>query len=449
MKKETLASTVSFLPDIHRLLPQSPEAEMGVISSFMLAPVEVYQICTQLGIGSHFFHIPAHAEVYTSLVSMAMDNKPMDIITVTQAIRERGKLEAVGGPAAITSLAHFMPTAANVHYYLDELKRHHLAREVIRIGTEYAARAYEATEEPENLAHEAHSALTALLVTKSKRKTIKEHVMDIISEMQDGAPDGEIIPTGIPEIDAKLQLYRGDLLIISAPTSCGKSALTNQILLTAAIENKARIAFYPLESRTKQMIKRALAVRAGFNVKFARNIANNAKNQEQEAYAGKMFAALTKAAQEIVTAPLHIRDDLYTLESIIADLRAEHAKSPFSFAAIDYLQLIRCAGKFERRQLMIAEITQRLKVTANELNMVLIVPSQQNKEGGTREAADSEMDASALIKIHADTESEDVKPGRVEIWKQREGSRHGNLNLIFNDILTRFECPQPIETTTK
>jgi hypothetical protein len=78
-------------------------------------------------------------------------------------------------------------------------------------------------------------------------------------------------------------------------------------------------------------------------------------------------------------------------------------------------------------------------MTANEMNCVVIVPSQQSRDGSTREAQDAEMDASSLIKIHADTESGDVKPGRIEIWKQREGARHVDLKLKFNGLLTRFE----------
>ena len=279
---------------------------------------------------------------------------------------------------------------------------------------------------------------------KTKRQTVKETIKEILREMMTGHADGEIMPTGISELDTKLSLYRGDLLIISAPTSCGKSALANQILITSALDLGARVAFYPLEMRQKQTLKRALAMRARVNVKYARSIVNNAKGEEAEKYADEIVGKIKDAAVKISNARIHIRDDLYALESIIADIRAEHAKGAFDFIAIDYLQLIRITGKFERRQLQIAEITQRLKMVANELDCVIIVPSQQNKEGGTREAGDAENDASALIKIDAEVATNgDISPGRMSIWKQREGARGVDLNFTFNGLLTLFEPKTP------
>ena len=429
----------SFLPDIQRLLPQCAETEKAILSSLMLSPVEVYAMCSEQGISADFFHIPAHATTYGVLASLAQDSKPFDFITVTGALRDAGKLESVGGAPFITEIATFLPTAANVQYYLDILREKHLMRQIIRVGTHFAARAYTDTETAENLAHEAHSALTGLLVKKSKRQTVKETILEIVKELGSGEADGEIVKTGVIGVDGVLDLYRGDLLIISAPTSCGKSALANQMLITAAVENGSRVAFYPLEMRQKQTLKRAIAVRSGNNPKYVRTLLNNAKHPEAQSYANAAAESLMAACADLIKAPIHMRDDLYSLEAIIADIRAEHGVRPFDFICIDYLQLIRCQGRFERRQLQIAEITQRLKMTANEMNCVVIVPSQQSRDGSTREAQDAEMDASSLIKIHADTESEDVKPGRIEIWKQREGARHVDLKLKFNGLLTRFE----------
>jgi replicative DNA helicase len=434
-----LPMLTSSLPDIHRLLPQCPDSEKGVLSSLILSPVEVHALCSEQGVAPEHFHLPAHAITFGVLSALALDAKPFDFVTVTAALREAGKLDAVGGAAFISGLSTYLPTAANVQYYLDILREKHLARTIIKIGTHFAARAYDDTETAENLASEAHSALTGLLVKKSKRQTVKETILEIVKELGSGEADGEIVKTGVAGVDGALDLYRGDLLIISAPTSCGKSALANQMLITAAVENGSRVAFYPLEMRQKQTLKRAIAVRSGNNPKYVRTLLNNAKHPEAQAYADAAAQSLMAACADLIKAPIHMRDDLYSLESIIADIRAEHGAQPFDFVCIDYLQLIRCQGRFERKQLQIAEITQRLKMVANELNLVVIVPSQQNKDGGTREAQDAEMDASSLIKIHADEEAKDVQPGRVEIWKQREGARHVDLPIKFNGLLTRFD----------
>ena len=436
---------MTYLPDIHRLLPQSPEAEQGVLSSLLLAPKEVFSMCEQSGIDSRWFHIPAHAEVYEVLRDIFQSQDPkVDFIRLTQALRDRDKLESVGGVGFISSLWTFLTTAANAAYYIGVAAEKFVARELVRIGTECAAMAYDSGEDVRTLAATAHSALTALLVEKKKRQSVKECLKEIMQEMASGKPDGEVVPTGIGEIDEKLQLYKGDLLIVSAPTSCGKSALTAQMLLTACMDRGLRVAFYPLEMRQKQTIKRGLAMRAGINVKYVRSLLLSAKTAEAERYAQEQLKKVQDAVMDMARANLYIRDDLYALDSIIADIRAEHGKAPFTFVGIDYLQLIRINGKFERRQLQIAEITQRLKMLANELDCVVIVPSQQNKTGGTREAEDAENDASALVKIDAEVaDNGDISPGRISVWKQREGARGIDLKLKFNGLLTKFEPLTP------
>ena len=435
--------SLSYLPEIHRLLPSSPDAEKAILSSLILSPVEVSQIVHSEGINHHSFHVPAHAEIFTPLTAMIADKGAVDFITLTKKLSDSGKLESVGGVPFISSLFTFIPTAANVSYYVEIVKRDRLAREIIRVGTEYAARAYDCGEDIKTLAGAFHGDLSGLLVERKKRQTVKECMMEIMAELASGEPDGEVIPTGIPEIDEKLNIYKGDLVIVTAPTSCGKSAITAQILLTSAVEHGKRNAFYPLEMRQKQTIKRCLSMRAGINVKYARQLVVNAaksNNDGLERFANESVEKIQNAAIEIVKANLHMRDDLHSLESLIADIRAEHAKGAFSFIMIDYLQLIRCSGKFERRQLQIAEITQRLKMLANELDCVIIVPSQVNKAGGTREAEDAENDASALIKIEAViADNGDVSPGRISVWKQREGARGVDFNLKFNGLLTKFE----------
>lgn len=433
---------ISYLPDIHRLLPQSPDSEKGVLASLVLAPTQVRKLCSDHGITKAHFHIPAHATVYAALTELCDNGTPVDFLTVTKLLQSRAELEAVGGGAFISELHTFLPTAANAAHYIEHVKRDFMAREIIRIGTEYAARAYEVTEDPEKLAGEAHSAFTGLLVKKSKRQTVRELLQEIMLELQNGQPNGEIIRTGLDWMDEKLDIYRGDLLVVTAPTSCGKSALSNQLAISAALTGK-RVALYPLEMRQKQILVRSLNTVSGYNVKFAKKVF---EGNGGDAYKATVFTALKDAAVALASANIHMRDDLYSLESIIADIRAEHAVNPFTFITIDYLQLIRTAKKTDRRQLELAYITQTLKQVANELDCAVIVPSQVNKEGGTREAQDAENDASAIIKIHPDLDSEnengkagDVKPGRVEIWKQREGARHVDLDVKFNGPLTRFE----------
>src|SRR5207342_3909350 len=99
-----LQKKVTYLPDTHRLLPQSPDAERGVLSSFLLAPREIGGLCAEKQIKSEHFHLPANAQIYATLLELWDANQPIDFITLTQLLRDRGQLDQVGGAAFVTEL---------------------------------------------------------------------------------------------------------------------------------------------------------------------------------------------------------------------------------------------------------------------------------------------------------------------------------------------------------
>src|ERR1700761_1824704 len=113
---------VTYLPDIHRLLPQAPDAEQGVLSSFLLAPREIGGLCAGKQHKGEHFHIPSHAQIYSTLLELWDSNKPIDFISLTQVLRDRSQLDQVGGPAFVTQLFTFLPTAANAAYYVEILE---------------------------------------------------------------------------------------------------------------------------------------------------------------------------------------------------------------------------------------------------------------------------------------------------------------------------------------
>ncbi|HEY5792126.1 MAG TPA: DnaB-like helicase N-terminal domain-containing protein, partial [Chthoniobacterales bacterium] len=132
----------SYLPDIHRKLPQSLDAEKAVLSSILLSPNDVIDICAQRITAKHFY-FPAHAQVYQIILDLWQASKPVDLITLTQDLSDRGMLDQVGGAAAISEIYTFVPTAANVDYYLDILTEKGLLREIITTCTEFAGRGYD------------------------------------------------------------------------------------------------------------------------------------------------------------------------------------------------------------------------------------------------------------------------------------------------------------------
>src|SRR5438046_3129204 len=152
-----LQRKITYLPDTHRLLPQSPDAERGVLSSFLLAPREVGGMCAEKQIKKEHFFIPAHADIYATLLELWDANKPIDFITLTQVLRDRSNLDKVGGAAFVTELFTFLPTAANAGYYIEILQEKYTLREIIKVCTEYAARGYDEQDDVPNLLNDVEA----------------------------------------------------------------------------------------------------------------------------------------------------------------------------------------------------------------------------------------------------------------------------------------------------
>ena len=137
-----LLSKAIHLADPHRALPQSPEAELGVLSSYLLSPREVGGICAEKRLTAKHFHVPAHATIFAVVEEMWTNNLPIEFITLTQTLRDRQQLDQIGGPAFITNLFTYLPTAANVGYYLDAVIEKQTLREIIRVCTECEVNCY-------------------------------------------------------------------------------------------------------------------------------------------------------------------------------------------------------------------------------------------------------------------------------------------------------------------
>lgn len=431
--------------DFHREFPQSPDSERGVLSALLLAPVEVRALCIQHGVNRETFYLPAHQELYGAMTGLLDANRPLEFIGLMTTLRDAGILEAIGGPAYLNELSILLPSAAYVSHHIEDMVGKAKLRALIGACNAGTIAAY-ALEDPAELIASVHGEIGKLIHRHSARPTVKEVLQEIIDEVRFGKDDSGLVTIPIEGVHGRLKLYRGDLFVISAPTSCGKSALAAQFVLGCAKQG-LRVAFYPVEMKQKQTLKRAIAQLGGNNADFVRKTALGPESE----WGKKVIDGFMDVAREISKLKIHMRDDLDQWAQIRADLRTEHAREPFTFALIDYLQILETPiGRNQSRQQQLAEVSKDMKRLAKELDCIICVPSQQNDDGNTREARDIENDASALVKIHGDRNEEgDMRPGRVSVWKQREGERHMDLPLKFNGLLTRFEPMSVIEVPEK
>ena len=443
--------------DIHRNPPHSIEAEQGVLGSMLLSPRQAIAECVEK-INEQYFYVPAHQTIYSVLVDLWNAGQAIDLITFTQVLRDRNLLESVGGAAFVTSLFTFVPTAANLEYYLEIVRDKYILRQIISAATESVRRAYEEQDEVNNLLDEVEQRIFAVGEDRFKGQllSMKEQVMSTLESIEKlfenkGAITG--VSTGFRDLDKLTSgLHRSEMIVIAARPSMGKTALAMNIAEHAAIEAKLPVAIFSLEMSAQQLVQRMLCSRARVNLAKTRD----------GFLAEADFPKLTHAASKLAEAKIFIDD---TASLSILELRAKarrlKTQQDIQLIIIDYLQLVRSTSRRaqDNRQLEISEISGGLKGLAKELNIPIVVVAQLNRNpeirtgsgkgvprlADLRESGSIEQDADVVgllmrEEYYADTdeEREELK-GKAEliIAKQRNGPI-GGVKLTFLNEFTRF-----------
>jgi replicative DNA helicase len=441
--------------DIHRTLPHSIEAEQGVLGSMLISPREIIAECVEK-INEEYFYVPAHQTIYTVLVELWNAGQGIDLITFTQVLRDRNLLETVGGASAVTSLFTFVPTAANVGYYLEIVREKYILRQIIAACTESVRRSFEEQDEVHNLLDEVEQKIFSVGEDRFKGQvlTMKDQVMEAIEAIEQlyerrGGITG--IATGFAELDRMTNgLHEGEMIVIAARPSMGKTALAMNIAEHVAINEKLPVAVFSLEMSSQQLVQRLLCSRARVNLQKVRD----------GFLAERDFPSLTAAASKLAEAQIFI-DDSASLS--ILELRAKarrlKAQKDIKLIVVDYLQLLRSTTRRaqDNRQLEISEISAGLKGLAKELKVPVLVLAQLNRQpeartGGKprlsdlRESGSIEQDADLVGLLvrpeiyEEDEEARAEKAGEAEliIAKQRNGPV-GEIALTFLKEFTRFE----------
>jgi replicative DNA helicase len=441
--------------DIHRTLPNSVEAEQGVLGSMLISPREIIAECVEK-INEEYFYVPAHQIVYVVLVELWNAGHGIDLITFTQVLRDRNVLETVGGAAFITSLFTFVPTAANVTYYLEIVRDKYILRQIIAACTESVQRSFEEQDEVNNLLDEVEQRIFSVGEDRFKGHvlTMKDQVMEAIEAIEQlyerrGGITG--ISTGFAELDRMTNgLHESEMIVIAARPSMGKTALAMNITEHVAINEKLPVAVFSLEMSSQQLVQRLLCSRARVNLQKVRD----------GFLAERDFPSLTAAASKLAEAQIFIDDSAgLSILELRAKARRLKAQKDIKLIVVDYLQLLRSTTRRaqDNRQLEISEISAGLKGLAKELKIPIIVIAQLNRQpeartGGKprlsdlRESGSIEQDADLvglLVRPEIYEEDEDAraeKAGEAEliIAKQRNGPV-GEIALTFLKEFTRFE----------
>src|SRR6266567_3713618 len=448
-------SLTSSSQDIHRTPPNSVEAEQGVLGSMLISPRDTIAECVEK-INEEYFYVPAHQTIYTVLVELWNAGQAIDLITFTQVLRDRNLLESLGGASFVTGLFTFVPTAANVQYYLDIVRDKYILREIIAAATESVRRAYEEQDEVNNLLDEVEQRIFAVGEDRFKGQmlTMKDQVMEAIESIEKlyerkGGITG--ISTGFVEFDRMTSgLHSSEMIVIAARPSMGKTALAMNIAEHVAINEKLPVGVFSLEMSSQQLVQRLLCSRARVNLQKVRD----------GFLAERDFPSLTAAASKLAEAKIFIDDSAgLSILELRAKARRLKAQHDVQLIVVDYLQLLRSLTRRaqDNRQLEISEISAGLKGLAKELKIPVIVLAQLNRQpeartGGKprlsdlRESGSIEQDADLVGLLvrpeiyEEDEEARAEKAGEAEliIAKQRNGPV-GEIPLTFLKEFTRFE----------
>ena len=448
-------SLTSSSQDIHRTPPHSVEAEQGVLGSMLISPRDTIAECVEK-INEEYFYVPAHQTIYTVLVELWNAGQAIDLITFTQVLRDRNLLESVGGAAFVTSLFTFVPTAANVQYYIDIVRDKYILRSIIAAATESIRRAYEEQDEVGNLLDEVEQKIFAVGEDRFKGQmlSMKDQVMEAIESIEKlyerkGGITG--ISTGFVEFDRMTSgMHPSEMIVIAARPSMGKTALAMNIAEHVAVTEKLSVGVFSLEMSSQQLVQRLLCSRARVNLQKVRDGFLSERD----------FPSLTAAASKLAEAKIFIDDSAsLTILELRAKARRLKAQQDVQLIIVDYLQLLRSTSRRaqDNRQLEISEISAGLKGLAKELKIPLIVVAQLNRQpearsGGKprlsdlRESGSIEQDADLVGLLvrpeiyEEDEEARAEKAGEAEliIAKQRNGPV-GEISLTFLKEFTRFE----------
>jgi replicative DNA helicase len=442
---------------VDRLAPHSIEAEQGVLGCVLLSPSDNLGLCIEkLKSGPEVFYDLRHQHLYEVLMDMYDKKDAIDLLTIPQRLKDENQLESVGGLAYLASLPDMVPSAANLSYYLDIVREKAILRKLIQTCTTVISDVYEHEGDVEGLLDEVERNVLRISEERieSSTRSIKELVHKAINTIEEfhqrqGMLTG--VSTGFADLDKLTSgLHGGEMIIIAARPSMGKTSLAMNIAEAVVIDQKLPVGVFSLEMTAESLVLRMLCSRARVNLRDIR----------EGFLAERDFPKLTGAAGKMAGAPLFI-DDTPGLSVLQLRARARRMvqQHGIKLFVIDYLQLLHSTSRrAENRQQEIADISNGIKALAKEMDVPVIVLSQLNREvekeknrkprlSDLRESGSIEQDADLVGLLYKPSSDDEEGGGSVEqdgvpvnllIAKQRNGPT-GDVNLVFLKGYTRFE----------
>lgn len=441
------------------LQPQAVELEQAVLGALMIEKDAYFQVSEILRPES--FYDKRHQTIFNAIRRLNLEERPVDILTVTEQLRSTNELEEVGGPYYITQLSGMVASSAHIEYHARIIAQKATARELITYTSFIQTKAFDATQDVDELMQEAEGKLFELSQTNMKKDytQIDPVIRDAYEMLQKAAArtDGMSgIPSGFYSLDKITSGWQNsDLVILAARPAMGKTAFALSMAKNMAVDQKIPVALFSLEMSNVQLVNRLI-------VNVCEIKGETLKSGQLKPYE---WSQLDFRIKQLVGAPLYVDDtpslSVFELRTKARRLVREHG---VKVLMIDYLQLMNASGmSFGSRQEEVSTISRSLKGLAKELNIPILALSQLNRGVENREGSDKrpqlsdlresgaiEQDADMVLfihrpeyyKIYQDESGNDLR-GKAEIIiaKHRNGAV-GNVLLTFRGEFARFQNPE-------
>jgi len=435
------------ITSLGRVPPHNIEAEQSVLGCMLLDKEVVPSIAEILK--TEDFYREDHREIYDAIMDLFQRAEPIDLITVSEQLKQRGTLENVGGLEYLTNIATSVPTTANAKHYAGIVEEKALLRKLIKTSSEIINMGYEASEEVAILLDKAEKNIFDIIQGRNTQgfSHIKDVLVDTFNHLEKlynnkGFVTG--IPTGFTDLDYKTAgLQNSDLILVAARPAMGKTSFALNIAQHAAIHSNIPVAIFSLEMSKEQLVSRILCS----EVMIDSHKMKIGKLEDDD------WQKMARALGPLSEAPIYIDD---TPGLSVMDIRAKcrrlKLEKGLGLVVIDYLQLMQGRGKSENRQQEISEISRSLKILAKEINIPVITLSQLSRApearadhrpmlSDLRESGAIEQDADLVMFLYRDDyynpDTEKKNIAEVIIAKHRSGST-GTVELRWFGEYTKF-----------
>ncbi len=433
-----------------KIPPQNIDAEISLLGSILIEDEVIASNADK--ITSNDFYDKRHGTIYSAMLKLFEQHKPVDLLTLSNALKDTGDLEGVGGSSYLTQLTNAVPTAAHADHYADIVAEKAMRRKLIRASEDIVNLSFSnGASSVQEILEEAEKRLFAVSQRNTKQDLISiEQILaegfDRLDELHKNKGKFRGIRTGWRDLDNKTAgLQRSDLIILAARPAMGKTTFVGNLVQNVATIEKQPVLFFSLEMSKDQLVDRMLAAESGVD---AWNIRTGNLSDED-------FEKLGAAMGELSEAPIYIDDTPgITVLEMRTKARREAQKHPLGLIVIDYLQLMsgsRGGNEFNRVQ-EVSEISRGLKLIARELNVPVVALSQLSRSvesrspqipqlSDLRESGSIEQDADIVAFLYREDyynpETDRQHITDLILAKHRNGPT-GRIELYFHPEKLKF-----------